>query len=700
MKRLFTLLVAMITVICMTAAPQRLVTKSKQIKPDLKFERTIDALPNKAVVKKQSKAFGKSVVPVNRMHKAEAGVIECTYDAINYQEYSTDVWFYPVTSDGTYQFYVDILGTMDEIEPGKVYGMDDVDPEYTYVKVVEDASRSFVADLACVFKEASDGTLVFDLECTTEDGKSYTLTYKELEIPTEFTEVKLDEPTKTELRDFTSTDGMFQFICSNADYDYAFTIVSDGVAGEYTTEDVYGLNQYTYLYNGETQIRLCGIEVAMTSLGDNDYHFEGKLYAYNGNAYVVSGNYIEPKAKEFVDIKATNLEIDDSMFDLYQMFVGYGVATLTASNDEYTLNGYLYSYDELAGHYDDEYRHVQVWEIVGPDDQPVEVFSADFDLDNVDGSWVVKGSVLGMNSVQYNLDLSFQIPEPTENLTYTSTNGLVADWTDYGEIEIYAKEENGDFLDINLDAAEFVSGEYQLSEYSKSMIVVGDNSYPVYNGTFKLNLEDETFTFSGLCQAGAAMWTVNVSGEIYVETDPYDAQEGDIDVAYTLEEVDEFEVNVEEGYAYLSASSEERGDLWACVIFIDEDGLKAGTYTIDESYEPGTAQPGECDGFNVYPTIYGTLDEDGYILDMWYCSTGTITVSYDEDNDVQMECNAVNTNGLNVHVTVNMPDTQTGIKNVDNNKSKEVYNINGMRMDAKNLKSGVYVVNGKKHIVK
>ena len=99
--------------------------------------------------------------------------------------------------------------------------------------------------------------------------------------------------------------------------------------------------------------------------------------------------------------------------------------------------------------------------------------------------------------------------------------------------------------------------------------------------------------------------------------------------------------------------------------------------------------------------MYTTITDDGNIGDMWYCSTGDVIVSFDANENIQMECNAVNTNGAKVHVTVNKPKNPNSINNVDYTTSSDFYTISGLRMtDAKNLQPGVYVVNGKKHIVK
>ena len=53
-----------------------------------------------------------------------------------------------------------------------------------------------------------------------------------------------------------------------------------------------------------------------------------------------------------------------------------------------------------------------------------------------------------------------------------------------------------------------------------------------------------------------------------------------------------------------------------------------GTYTVSDSNENGTmtASPGAADGY-VYYSFWGTTDEDGYIVDIWFIASGTLTVN-------------------------------------------------------------------------
>lgn len=595
MKRLLSLCIALTAMLCVNAQGLQL-AQSKQIQHDKKFERIINSrMGMKPASTKQTKELSMRMAPMSQAHKAAAETVECPYDEWAIQEYTRDLWINAIDLQKEHWFYFDVYASLYSLQMGKEYTLNDMDAAYTYVQDLWTYEKDFVTEVTFIPGDYGKPIPGFEAWCTTESGASYHVFYQAPAVPEEFTEVEVGELTSVGLKDLTATQGVFQFVGENNSYDFGITINSNGqIEGNYTLEDVYGLDNYTYINDGINEVKLYNVEMNVTRItGDNNYHFDAKLWGYNGKLYIISGDYIEPQAEKTVDITATNLMIDNSVFDLYQEYTGYGVATLSADNGEYYINGYLYSYGDLLGHYRDSERSAQYWEITGPDGT-TEVFSADFDLNLVDGVWSIQGSVVGWDNVQYNL---------------------------------------------------------------------------------------------------------NLTGEAGDGKDPYDAQDGDIDVTYTLDEIEEFEVNIPEGYAYLSAASEERADTWFTFIYVDSEGLLPGTYPITSTYEPGTVQAGEVYNGGVYPTMYAYTDDEGYLTDMWYCTTGTVTVDYDADGNVSMECNAQNTNGLSVHVVVN-PVAQ-GIKNVDTTASKDVYSVSGVRMNnAKNLKSGVYVVNGKKVVVK
>lgn len=189
-------------------------------------------------------------------------------------------------------------------------------------------------------------------------------------------------------------------------------------------------------------------------------------------------------------------------------------------------------------------------------------------------------------------------------------------------------------------------------EYTYSSLLP-NTEYVVY----AISVDPET----GDC--GADLVTTTFTTIDGVVGEEYDMQE-DVDVAYTTADVESFEVDGEEGYAYVRIIKDD--EMFATLIYLAEGAtdLPAGTYPINDTYEPGTAQPGEISGSNVYPTFWATMDAEGYLnIPLFYCVDGTIEVSYDANSNLLLEVNATNTWGNSLHLTLG---ATTAVENVEN----------------------------------
>lgn len=677
MKKFFTLCAAFATLLSAEAGPQSFKKANvAEFKPVLGRQLTdhVASKPAKVAAPTNQKLHGMPVSLAKAKH-VKAAAYEYTYDEVSLTGYESDTWFNLTTTDGAYIFYFDILCPVSELEVGKVYTMADCAPSFTYLSDNTTYAMIKFQDVALEFKWVDD-MMVLEANCTTVDGDTYHLDYKALEYPESFTEVAVGD-LDIRFKNFTQTQGAFQFTGESDEYDLAISIASDGqIEGSWTTEDVFeGLNNYTYLYKNNKEVKLCDVEMQVAWLGDNNYHIDAKMYAYDGNVYILNHDYVEPTVQNTVEFVAQNLELDDSMFELYMMYYGYGMYEITASNDEYTINGTLLSYTTIDGHYNDADHKLNYLYITDASGNKTSVFSGDFDVEETEDSWTIKGKMLGWNSTEYNVDLSFVIPEISGEANFTSADGELYDFTSsLGAFQVWAQDEEEHEFSVVLNGWEVADGKYnELSgEYASYCYISGENGMSqMYNCNFDLTVEGEVFTMTGTCQAGALLYTINISGIYYPEEeekDPYDAtyEFGEVDVAYTLEDIIDFEISAEDGYAYLSVESEERMDSWACMIFIDGDELPAGEYPFTDTFEPGTCQTGLIYGNSLYPTMYFQYDEEGYVtLPVWYCTYGSITVDYDEDGNIMMDCEALNSNGVRVHVTVNAPETNpVGIQQV------------------------------------
>lgn len=610
--------------------------------------------------------------------RRSAASYECTYSDCHYEDYGYDTWFSITTNDEAYKFYFDLLMSASAIEVGKTYTLADCDPSFTYLSDNATYKMYMFSDLALVFDKDAENNLVVDAQCTIESGDVYHLKYAAQEVPETFTDVEI---TDVDLRffDFTKESQLFQFTGKNDVYDMGICIKSNSkIEGSWTMDDTDA--RYTYLKKYNQNVKLCNITLQVTSLDANNYHIDAKMYSYDGNVYIINRDYVEPTLQNTASIVATDLNIDEDQFEFYKGMYGYGLADITASNDEYRITGSVLSYTTISGHYDDMDHMLNELFITDlTTGKKTDFFSSNLDIDNVDGSWTIKGKVLCWDNTEYDLDLSFAIPEIKGEASFISVDGELNDQTaDLAAFQIYAMDDEWNELSVALPAYAVVSGHYDtLSEENKNYCYIYYNGkkYPIYSVNFDLDTDGQGFTLVGNCQAGDLLWNVNITGAFLSNADPFDATpaDGEIDVNFTLEDITAFEIATDMHHAFLQVVNNERNDVWMCEFVLDGDDLTAGEYPIELSYMPGTVLPGEIDAnLDLYPTAYFRLDEMGFAaLPVWYCTYGAVKVDYDAAGNIMIDCDALNTNYVRVHVTVNAGDP-IGIQQVtDGNTLKD-----------------------------
>lgn len=668
MKKFFTLCAALTMVMGASAAPQ--FAKSAKAEKPMSEHKLVRQMPAKvaAPMKKAQKATALNM----GVKKAQAAAIDLTYDELTISDYGSDVWFIATTSDAKYRVYMNPAVPMSDLEFGKVYTADDMLMDYTYLMDYTLGDYVYLSSVEFVLEENDLYGMVFDANVVSEDGQEYHAYYKALEVPTEFTEVAMGEMTSVRLSDFIEDMGCFQFMFNNEEYSGGLCFEGAQVAGTYTEADCYGaLNQYTYLAadGGNTLVKLCAVEAEIAAVAEDEYTINAKLYAYDGNVYLLDAKYATPKPEKTASIVASNLTVDTSMFDLYWAYYGYGLATIYASSDEYVISGSLLSYDGVVdGHYDSDDHVVSGITIIG--EAETEAYVADIDVTKENGVYAIKGEILAWDNTVYTLDLSFTVPAITETRDFVSDAAEVNDLTaSLGAWQVIV--DDVDWFSVVVDADAFVSGHYtEMSPaYTDYCQIVLDQygageQLNMYSIDFYVTVNDDSFTLTGTCQAGSILYNVNISGGGGgpLPGNEYDMKEA-ASATFAAEDVT-VEINAEEGYAYINASTAE--EMFSTLIYIEGDELPAGTYEINSTYAPGTVQAGVLDltAGTVAPTFYGTLNEEGYInVPLYLAVAGTVTVSYDAAGEISLVCEATNTWGYEGKFEVN-PQGTVAIENV------------------------------------
>lgn len=441
-----------------------------------------------------------------------------------------------------------------------------------------------------------------------------------------------------------------------------FKVSYDGTKGTYN-EFYWAFSSLTDLTTGE----VIGLDngIVTVSFDDlNQVHIDGSLTFKNAIAYNFDvTRMLDVKGQKSVE--AHNMAVTNLMG-----FINY----LIASNDEYTSIQASTTLDLQTGDYTD----AMVFTLNGTDGSmcySLVVKEASLVQDS-DGNFELTARFLADDMVDYNLFMDFKMPEIESEDTFTSTNATLRDLTlDYGSFQIYGYDTTGqDYLSIVLDDWYVHSATYtELSTVNRDYCQIirhlgqaDEEVLPLYSCNLSLAIDGNGFTITGTCQAGSVLYTVNVAGQLEVEEpagDAYDDPDNDINISFTTDEINRYDVQPELGYAAIGARNES-GESFLTLIYLNGDELTPGDYEINNSYTPGTVQAGSVSGTNVYPTFFMQYDEEGNItLPLWLCTSGWVKVSYDDDGDLQLVIDAVNSWGRFAHIVLNESDN-TGIKTV------------------------------------
>lgn len=570
----------------------------------------------------------------------------------SFYSYDMDWWVAFVDAEGMAKVYLDLVNPENPGEFAGTYTIDDILANYTYVQL---------AGTNYPFKELNVVTTGDDPSVSCEITGSGVLTngdvvnFHMLRLPPLQPDVHVTVDATLDFFEFNSEvyNGNSAIVAKAGDM--TFQIVYTGTVGEFTqfaagTCYVDAQGNIVAVDNGV-------LSVEVTS--DNNIAISAELVCEDLVCYHI--NLTAPiEVQGSKEIICHDWEVVD-LFGLIYYVIGH--------NDEgIEVQCSSYYYPE-EGDYTADVNNYFVIYPSGAETSSLIVKSAVFTYDEA-GMLQLDGSFLGQDMIDYTVHVDFTMPEIIGEMYYTSTAGEINDLSaDLGAVQIIGNDDN--WFSVIFDMDELTSGHYTelSSAYASYCYIVIDQygageQYMMYTADFDFQVNGETFTLTGTCQAGEYLWHVDLSGGVEGPgpgPDPNDMTE-DVEYTFSVDQIDEFEVDADNGYAYLRAS--DGAYMFATLIYIDGDELAAGTYEINDSYAVNSVQPGALSGNSVYPTFFASMTEDGYLnLPLFFCVAGTVTVSYDAEGNPSIVCEATNNNGYNAHIEVN-PQGAVSIENV------------------------------------
>ena len=642
MKKFFSFVCAIAIAFSASAAPAKVLGKSKQAEA-MEAVKTVKAhqtLPATSLQKAERAAVA------FKAPQAKLDNYDVTIESYAENFYTTDndVWVKLYDADeNVYYFDVVVAEGTQELALGQAYTLADMIPNYSYMR---DANGKMPYASASLTKtvtmyEEEQELVHFAAAFTDTLGNNYTLNYDQ--APFIISGDTLDVVFTTNANKPIYSQGMCQLSAENDDYEIAFTFpCAEGApAGTYGEEDM--ALDYTYVNDFEAVSAHC---VVIENNGT--ISLEGWILAKDGNVYHVTFSFTAPTAETFETITATNLVLDDSYASLFSIII------VEASNEDYTVSMYLPS-DDYLGTFDAE----EVSLSIEGADSKIEIYEGTITVANTATGVAITGTVLSMDGVQYTLNLQYVIPDATSQETITMSGTLtniqnqawqfIAKTDDrYVSIAAYSTTIPGTYGRSDLAAdytfiGKFENGDtlfYDMVDANVLVVVNGENA--VITGTLKgQNYDDATDVIEFALNLTATV-------EDYEEEpqgNQYDSQDEGFYYKFPTYNIDDQYLAQYNVFVVEATDAENHKISIEFNVAAGTTELAAGVYPIASTYAAGTVSAGTIDQY-IYGSFAGTLDEEGYIkVPLWLLNAGTVTVL---ENGV-IEVAATNTWGQGIY---------------------------------------------------
>lgn len=641
-----------------TVATMRQAKEAKAAAGDIKIKA---ATPAKKAAKMANYAGISFPLQVKNYAAAQAAA---TFDFVSneiasatYYESENDWYIAMNSSDGAYRLYLDLVNSENPGNLEGFYTLGDMIENWTYLSDRETYDAYYFESLnVTVVGNDPKGAVTITGEGVTTSGETVSINIKQsgpIE-PTSLVEI-YDGVADLTFGELTN------LVITSPTSDVTLNLVYNGIKGEFTTDAFdktasYALNNAT---GAVSQLNNAEMTVAIDE--------NKKVYV---SAFVVTEDAVGYQAVAqqqlpvagHIAVEAKNLTTDDLFGFIY---------FLEGSTDEYPYIQAMIYDAPAPGDYTDEIG-IAMLDVNENQIDAIIIESAVISRDEK-GGIVLDAEFYGSDANEYTLRMYHDVPAIANTVDLTLVGELDDICADLGVFQIMAKDE-AETIEVSFvfDAYSLEAGNYpEISQYysSYSAVYTGTGKTQMEWGYGDLSLDGDEFTFVGSCQAGDTQYNVTITGDVVTageepEGDPYDDPDNDLDVTFTLDDIADFEIDPSEGIAYISARNDNNEVL--SILFFIENELEEGIYPINETYEVGTVQPGLVYNNSIYPSMYYTVDDEGYVnIPLWYLNEGYVEVEFDENGNPSIEVEATNTYGREAHFAINPIELPTvAIENV------------------------------------
>ena len=646
MKKIFTLLMAMVVTLSMSAITPaelgkkdptghatKMVEKKMQHHKDVAKVLQLNKLERKAMPKiaTETKQMHASVVKAQHAPQAQNEVINLQYDAfagmVYYEEEGQ--WWIGLSCDDwsrdEYGHNLNLEWNAPADNPFGTFTTEDFEYDYTHLTTPYSYGSIHFSEITMTLshEQVNANLERYTLTATLvgEDGNTYQVNAKHEEIIAKgLVEAYIEDAT------LTQADWNFTVEGKNADLDLKIVFNNSDVIGTYGLKMVDWENS-AIAYKGASISPIsfkATVNLAThTETGELAYVTEINMLGNDTVDYHIILAAPLSAPTDTIELTAIDLNIDDS----YALWMGS--VDFYATTPEFSIRGGWRAESVEEGTYDAAiFLDDADWNTITSLNAQIEV-----SLDN-NSNWAIEATMLGNDNKVYNLHLSWSVPEQTDTVLVAFEHSAKAKYYPHLENDIQIYNEN-DLYRASINVAGVGLGEEFDAEYMDSYFsyleakdgtpisvaeIVNGQLYQVGDTT---KIEADYVTFEGILYQ-VRLW--------YVASTPTETVNLNIENA---EFILDFEYN---GVYNLVGYTDDQQTAVVFTIYALAKEEIPGTFVNDGKF--GEFGEGQYD-FDASNSYVGKWNADMQMYDLYYMEKGQVVVELDEEDSIVVKASVV-----------------------------------------------------------
>ena len=523
------------------------------------------------------------------------------------------------------------------------------------------------------------------------------------------------------------------------------TILVDASTSEYVINAAYNASKittpaeyptgssYVYLTDLKTEeiieSIICNLKI--TGSRNDGYQVEIRMLGTDYKYYIMHLSYGVPEVKETKVLDFPN--ISKTMF--YIDPLGSKELQMANYNEEYSVSFDIFYIDQVMGGEFDLANTVEeqtflIHHVVEDGhvvDVPVRFAEFGGEIWQKNDTTFLTATVLGFDSIQYEISMFYTIPTPTKTVTYTfdgleneeavlltnavSSSGIFTldGMSDDGDLmakvnveRITNKSIEGTFYnDGNFEHTDFYAPDTYVKV--RNTTTKAYDEFSVQKGTMTVTVENGILTAvaSFICD-NSVQYDLTFITKYTRERIPFDKEDEDVDFTFGPDSYIKVTDWRPEDFRLIELFMVDADETVAADFYfvVDQDVaadpnivLPAGVYPVNASWQSGTTLA--CSGVATdgpLPSYVCFVDAEGYLdpLNLWCMVDGTVTIEK-VDGKMKVEVDALNSYDMSVKLHYNpaqsaVEDITTGNTNISKRlingqlliiRNGETYNANG-----------------------